>query len=172
MAPSMSPELEATDPRPTKASADSGASSAARMVRRPGSCRVLRDAPQDRPAPGRRVGMDLGAGRDPWRAEPGAWPAHTAGRGHAHRQPAYGYHHRGLEERLPERRPWIQDPLTLVGGFVAIGLVGPGVYAIGLNTFAGLRPLVLFVVALGPGLIGVLRASYTGLKHPERRMVG
>src|SRR3990172_1958410 len=60
MAPSMSPELEATDPRPTKASADSGASSAARMVRRPGACRGLRGAPQDRPAPRRGGGGGLG----------------------------------------------------------------------------------------------------------------
>jgi len=63
-------------------------------------------------------------------------------------------------------------PLTLVGGLIAIGLARPGAFALGLNTFAGLSPLVLFSATLALGLIGVLMASYIGLRHSERRMVG
>jgi putative oxidoreductase len=62
-------------------------------------------------------------------------------------------------------------PLTLAGAVLAIGLAGPGAYALGLNVLAGLSPLVLFVASLIVGLLGVLVALFTGLRHAERRMV-
>ncbi len=62
-------------------------------------------------------------------------------------------------------------PLTLIGGLLAIGLAGPGDYAVGLNAIAGLSPFVLFVATLALGVVGVLIALFTGLTHPEKRMV-
>ena len=62
-------------------------------------------------------------------------------------------------------------PLTLAGGVLAVGLAGPGAYALGPNSVAGLSPLVLFAAALVLGLVGMLIALFTGLGHLERRTV-
>jgi putative oxidoreductase len=63
----------------------------------------------------------------------------------------------------------IEFPLALIGGLLAIGLAGPGDYALGLNAIVGLSPLALFVATLVLGAIGVVIALATGLRHPERR---
>lgn len=63
-------------------------------------------------------------------------------------------------------------PLTLVAGLLAIGLAGPGAYALGLNAIAGLSPFVLFVATLAPSIVGMLIALGSGLTHPERRAAG
>jgi len=60
-------------------------------------------------------------------------------------------------------------PLTLAGGMLAVGLAGPGVYALGPNSVAGLSPLVLFAAALVLGLVGMLIAMLTGLHHAEHQ---
>jgi putative oxidoreductase len=62
-------------------------------------------------------------------------------------------------------------PLALVASLLAIGLAGPGEYVLGPTTIGGLGPVSLFAAALVLGLLGLLVALFTGLRHPERWMI-
>jgi len=56
-------------------------------------------------------------------------------------------------------RRGFEFPLTLAVGAAAIGLAGPGAYALGPQALLGLGSLELFLLALAAGMLGLLLAQ-------------